>query len=163
MLGSPRLSTRTRASLLILGLVIALGNIFLWAGQPFLRNPTVGGISIDADGVLRQADPANTKLLTNALRKDIQKAPQALMAPIGMRMVSLRGLQSAILAAQEKNLGQLPEEVRFLAGLQRIQYILVYPEQNDIVLAGPGEGWRVDDKAYVVGITTGRPVVIPTT
>jgi hypothetical protein len=57
------------------------------------------------------------------------------------------------------NFGQLPEEIRYLAGLQRIQYILVYPEEHDIVLAGPGEGWRVDERANVVGVTTGRPVM----
>jgi hypothetical protein len=37
--------------------------------------------------------------------------------------------------------------------------VLVYPEQNDIVLAGPAEGWRVDTKGSVVGATTGRPVL----
>ena len=37
--------------------------------------------------------------------------------------------------------------------------MFVYPESNDIVLAGPGEGWRVNDDATVVGITTGRPVL----
>ena len=159
MLGSPRLSARTISGLLFLGLVVALGTFSLWAGNNNFRNQVVGGISIDAEGVLRKADPASTKVLTNQLRKDIQRAPQALMAPIGMRMVSLRGLQTAILDAQKNDLGQLPDEVRFLAGLQRIQYVLVYPEKNDVVLAGPGEGWRVDDNAHVVGVTTGRPVL----
>jgi hypothetical protein len=159
MLGSPRLSARTISGLLFLGLVVALGTFSLWAGHNNFRNQGVGGISIDAEGVLRKADPASTKVLTNQLRKDIQQAPQALMAPIGMRMVSLRGLQTAILDAHKNNLGQLPDEVRFLAGLQRIQYVLVYPEKNDVVLAGPGEGWRVDDNAHIVGITTGRPVL----
>ena len=50
--------------------------------------------------------------------------------------------------------------MRFLAGLQRIQYVFVYPEQRDIVLAGPGEGWKIDDKANVVGMTTGQPVLL---
>ena len=46
------------------------------------------------------------------------------------------------------------------AGLQRIQYVFVYPEQRDIILAGPGEGWRIDDKANVVGATSGQPVLL---
>ena len=33
----------------------------------------------------------------------------------------------------------LPDEVKYLAGLQRIRYVFVYPEQQDIVLAGFGE------------------------
>ena len=69
--------------------------------------------------------------------------------PTGLRMVSLRGLNGAIKDAMQNNLGQLPESVQFLAGLQRIQYVLVYPEQNDIVLAGPGEGWKVKEDGSI--------------
>jgi hypothetical protein len=49
--------------------------------------------------------------------------------------------------------------VRYLAGLQRVRYVLVYPEQQDIVLAGPAEGWKVDTHGSVVGATSGRPVL----
>lgn len=143
----------------IVCLLLTVGSVSLLAGHRFFRNQAVGGISIDAEGVLRQADADSKKMLLDELRNDIQQAPQALMAPNGLRMVSLRGLERAIADAQQNNLGRLPDEVRFLAGLQRIQYILVYPEQQDIVLAGPGEGWRVDENANVVGITTGRPVI----
>ena len=38
--------------------------------------------------------------------------------------------------------------------------MFVYPDKQDIVLAGPGEGWRVDDKGAVVGIESGRPVLL---
>jgi len=37
--------------------------------------------------------------------------------------------------------------------------VLVYPEEHDVVLAGPGEGWKVDEEGNVVGVTTGRPVI----
>ena len=53
-----------------------------------------------------------------------------------------------------------PTPIKYLAGLQRIHYVFVYPEQKDIVLVGPGEGWKVDAKGNVVGITTGRPVML---
>jgi hypothetical protein len=43
--------------------------------------------------------------------------------------------------------------------LQQIQYVFVYPEEKDIVLAGFGEGWKVDAQGNVVGQTTGRPVL----
>jgi len=52
------------------------------------------------------------------------------------------------------------EEMAFLAGLQKIDYVLVYPEQKDIVLVGPAEGWKVDGKGNVIGLTTGRPVML---
>ena len=53
----------------------------------------------------------------------------------------------------------LPDELRYLAGIQRIQFVLLYPESNDIVIAGPGEGWKLDGKGNMVGVTTGRPVL----
>ena len=65
---------------------------------------------------------------------------------VELRKVPLRHLESAI---EEFNKAgkALPDEVRFLGGLQRIRYVLVYPEQNDILLVGPGEGWKVDGPA----------------
>ena len=54
----------------------------------------------------------------------------------------------------------IPDALKYLAGLQHVRYIFVYPEQKDIVLVGPGEGWKVDAKGCVVGITTGRPVML---
>jgi hypothetical protein len=54
----------------------------------------------------------------------------------------------------------LPDDVFFLAGLQDIRYVFVYPEQKDIVLVGFGEGWRIDNRGNVVGITTGKPVLL---
>ncbi len=54
----------------------------------------------------------------------------------------------------------IPDAVKHLAGLQRIDYMFVYPEQKDIVLVGPGEGWRVDARGNEVGVTTGRPVML---
>jgi hypothetical protein len=51
-------------------------------------------------------------------------------------------------------------EMRHLAGLQNIRYVLVYPEENDIVLAGFAEGFQVDPLGAIVGSTTGRPVLM---
>ena len=50
--------------------------------------------------------------------------------------------------------------MKYLAGLQRLHYVFVYPEQNDIVLAGSGEGWKVSDSGEIVGATTGRAVLL---
>jgi hypothetical protein len=54
----------------------------------------------------------------------------------------------------------LPDPMVYLAGLQRIDYVLVYPDEKDIVLMGPAEGWRLDPRGYFVGVTTGRPVML---
>ena len=39
--------------------------------------------------------------------------------------------------------GRRPDdEMLNLAGLERIKYVLVYPETGDLVLAGPAGPWR---------------------
>ncbi len=129
------------------------------AGHQNFRNSSVGGVSIDVEGVVGPPSDSGRKLLLEQLRKEVKAAEGALNRPVELRMVSLRALEAACEDALKNNLGQLPEEVKFLAGLQRIQYVFVYPEENDIVLAGPGEGWKVADDATVVGVTTGRPVL----
>jgi hypothetical protein len=50
--------------------------------------------------------------------------------------------------------------MRRLAGLQRAQYVFFYPEERDIVIAGPAEGWVEDLSGRVVGLTTGRPTLL---
>ncbi|MDA1051789.1 MAG: DUF1598 domain-containing protein [Planctomycetota bacterium] len=129
------------------------------AGHQNFRNNSVGGVSIDVEGVVGPPSDSGRKLFLEQLRKEVKAAEGALNTPVELRMVSLRALEAACEDALKNNLGQLPDEVKFLAGLQRIQYVFVYPEENDIVLAGPGEGWRVADDATVVGVTTGRPVL----
>ncbi len=47
--------------------------------------------------------------------------------------------------------------MQYLAGLQRIDYVFVFPEAHDIVIAGPAEGFAEDGAGRTVGLTTGRP------
>lgn len=137
----------------------AAGNKAAVAGHGGFRQAAVGGVSIDPEGVLREADPAARKLLLADFQKNLAKPSPEMLTPVGMRMISLKGIEAACADALANNLGKIPDEVKYLGGLQRIQYVFVYPDQNDIVLAGPGEGWRVDERANVVGVTSGRPVL----
>jgi hypothetical protein len=144
-----------------------LNVIFAWTPSGKLHGQTVidsgiqravGGVSIDASGLLNTAQLDSLGELAKLRSAAIGKSPEGLAAPADMRKVSLRGLEEAIINCT-KNKQPLPEEIKYLAGLQRIRYIFVYPEQKDIVLAGPGEGWKVDARGNVVGVTTGRPVL----
>ena len=79
--------------------------------------------------------------------------PEGMDRTAGLRKVSLAGLEREIQKCLES--GQpLPAAVQCLAGLQGVQYVLVYPEEKDIVLVGPAEGWRVDDRGTFVGART---------
>ncbi|HHM12163.1 MAG TPA: DUF1598 domain-containing protein, partial [Planctomycetaceae bacterium] len=50
-------------------------------------------------------------------------------------------------------------ELLYLGGLVGIDYVIADPETKDIVIAGPAEGWKVDEAGNIVGTTTGRPVL----
>jgi hypothetical protein len=157
------MSYRSRASWGLAGLLAIVAIIGPFENRSFgqgglFRQSAVGGISIDASGVVQDPDVRSMRGLLEEMRAGVRPAEGDLNAPAEMRKISLRQLELAIQDSLEKG-EPLSEEIQFLAGLQRIQYILVYPEQQDIVLAGPGEGWRVDEQANVVGITTGKPVL----
>ncbi|MEL7336575.1 MAG: DUF1598 domain-containing protein, partial [Planctomycetota bacterium] len=73
---------------------------------------------------------------------------------------SLAGLQKAVLAAKTDANAALPEELRFLAGLQRIEYVFVNQEEKDIIIAGPAQAWEVRQDGAVVGKENGLPVLL---
>jgi uncharacterized protein DUF1598 len=116
-------------------------------------------VSIDADGVVAAPKVEVVRELREHYLKDFKAVPAELNRPVELRKISLKQIEEACAKADKQTTYYLPDEIRFLAGIQRIQYIFVYPEENDIVLAGPGEGWKVDENANYVGVTTGRPVL----
>ncbi len=119
----------------------------------------VGGVSIDADGLVNNATIDNMNKLSDLSRQALAKIPGDLRGATEMREISLRRLEAAIDECGKTN-KPLPDAIKYLAGLQHIRYVFVYPEQKDIVLVGPGEGWKVDGRGNVVGVTTGRPVML---
>jgi hypothetical protein len=119
----------------------------------------VGGVSIDAAGMLTNTSRDKVDRLSQILRDAMDPVPNAMNQTCGLRKVSLRKLEAAIRQFVAEAT-PLPDPIVYLAGLQRIDYVLVYPDQKDIVLVGPAEGWRIDPQGYVVGVTTGRPVML---
>ena len=124
------------------------------------RSGAVGGVSIDADGVLTR-----TSADESARLRDVRQRAAAAARPAGpitetspLRKVSLRRLQAAIdkLHRQGK---PVTDELQNLAGLARVEYVLAMPGDRDIVLAGPAEGWTIAEGGAVVGRATGRPVL----
>ena len=116
------------------------------------------GVMIDGKGLLqRVAELDYGRLTLEQLRASQQSAsrlPQNIRKQSNLRYVSLNRLEQAIIDAN----GVVTEEMRYLAGLQRIKYVFFFPETKDIVLAGPAEGWFAGYEGVMVGLTTGRPV-----
>ena len=124
-----------------------------------LVQQAVGGVAVDANGVVAAPTREDTQRLQKILETAVGQPPQDLQTWSDLRAVSLKRIEAALAEHQQAN-KPLTEAVRYLAGLQRVKYVLVYPEQNDVVLAGPAEGWRADALGNVVGTTTNRPVLL---
>jgi hypothetical protein len=150
-----RRSRATRVLSSLSALIFLLAPLATAQAQFFAQ--AVGGISVDAKGVLSNAEKDH-----NGLRQfwldNLQPVAGDLNQPAKLRKISLRGLDEALNQIARDHVN-LPDEMRFLAGLQRIEYVLVYPDQNDIVLAGYAEGWEVDARGNMIGVTTGRAVM----
>ena len=128
------------------------------AQQNYGQQRAVGGVSINADGMLANASVDDLGKLRQTIAEALGAVPDGLDRTTTTRKVSLRRLDNTIRQWAESG-KQLPDSIYYLGGLQRIHYVLVYPEQNDIVLVGPAEGWKVGPQGAVVGVSTGRPVM----
>jgi hypothetical protein len=103
-----------------------------------------GGVAISTEGVLRYRQTAAPVLTAN------RKAD--------LLYVSLPRALDQWKAA--KDVGKTPPaDVLYLKGLVQIQDIFLYPDQHDIVLAGPAEPYKADNPTQPLGTITGRPVV----
>lgn len=117
---------------------------------------SIGGIRIDASGAVQN--------MTREMQLETLQWMKENMAPVDgdmskqakMRVISLRQLESAV-AKAKANGEELPDSVKYMAGLQRIEYVFV--SEDDVLIAGPAEGWSVNEAGAVVGNKSGRPVL----
>ena len=114
----------------------------------------VGGIAIDADGIVRTLDRGALESLA-AERRQALAAADLPGEPGGLRKVSLARIAAAVAAGRP-----LPADMLFLGGLERITHVFVDPDGHDIVLAGPADKPTVDATGTVVGATRGRPLLM---
>jgi hypothetical protein len=123
------------------------------------RNGAVGGVLVDAAGVVARAEVKEQVRLRAAWQAALRPATGDLSRTAPLRKISLRRLEEAIagrLAAKQS----VTDEMNYLAGLQQVQYVFVDPEQRDLVLAGSAEPWRVTEHGALVGQNSGRPVLL---
>jgi hypothetical protein len=125
---------------------------------PVVGNGVVGGVAVDASGAIERAEQRDLIELRIARRTALEGLAGDIARPSKLRKISLRRLD-VLLAAHASPNKPLTPEMLYLAGLQRIEYVFSYPEINDLVLAGPAEGWTVDDAGNVVGENSGAAVL----
>jgi hypothetical protein len=147
--------SRILLSLSLLGLSLFALTIVAHAGLAGLggNQRSVGGVMIDGAGVVRDASIEEKLELAEMLRAQMDPLAGDLKEATELRMVSLKKIQQAITDAAGK---PLPAEIEFMAGLQRIDYVLVDSENHDIIIGGPAEPWTVRDDGSVVGTISGQ-------
>ncbi len=124
----------------------------------YFGGSVVGGVEIDANGVLQTAPKKAMDEVGKTLTKLLEPLPADLNQESTIRKISLKKLDEQMRQIIAKE-GEFPDAVRYLGGLTAIRYIVVVPEENDILLVGPAEGWKVDAQGYVVGKSSGKPVL----
>ena len=139
----------------------------------------INGVYADPAGTLRFALP-RAKLVSNAVARKINavaRTPSAAAESLSaatqtlsttrdrdvretspLRFVSLPRLEGAIRRRQAQHQPLSPEMLT-LAGLQRIEYVLVVPSTGDLIFAGPAGDWQVRPDGILVSTESGHPVV----
>ncbi|MBB3204673.1 hypothetical protein FHS27_000437 [Rhodopirellula rubra] len=155
------------AGCLIAGLILSLSGSIAMAqdggggdgGDTIIFGNPIAGVDVDATGVLkvRTVDP-------RLARQRMMQAQQAaktedVMRRSDLRKVSLNRLEKVVaehVAADRR----LPDDILAVAGLTTVKYVFFYPDTQDIVIAGPAEGFVADPTERFVGMNTGRPTIL---
>jgi hypothetical protein len=130
-------------------------------GQGGQTGNSAGGILVDAAGVVRPLFHQEAfGRLDKKRRQELagRLLPADLNHASSMRKISLVQLEAACerCFAEKK---PLPDELKFLAGLQRIDYVFAYPADKDLVIAGPAEGFVVNAGGRALGVASGQPAL----
>lgn len=130
-------------------------------GQGGGQNGFPGGITINADGLIHSAAGQRINPALEQRRLKIlagQTLDAGLNSASELRKISLKRLdqelQSAIDATEPPAF-----EIQNLAGLTSIEYVLLDKDNNDIILAGPAEGFAATTGGRVIGVKSGRPTL----
>jgi hypothetical protein len=115
----------------------------------------MGGVYLDAQGTLRSL-PKKIKAVkpqSVSLKAEIAKRSD-------LRQVSLKNIDAQLRShLADGGSAELPEEIRQVAGLHRIDYILIDKANKDVLLCGPAEGWVRDVDGRAVGKSSKRPAI----
>jgi hypothetical protein len=149
-------------ALLLCVVCLAIGRGATAQGQvinPFFGTPP--GVYLDTDGKVQVRQVDQTKEMA-AMRARARASEAAAKDP-KFAYVSLPKLFAEVRSLRDAK-KPIPDELQFLGGLTQIRYVFVYPDDKDLIIAGPAEPWRVlrmadDPIEYVVGTRTGRPVL----
>ncbi|MBI1312101.1 DUF1598 domain-containing protein [bacterium] len=131
------------------------------AGGQGGRGGFPGGIAIDANGVVSADFSAAGSARLSKQRAEAFQSKYLngdINTPSELRKVSLNRLEQACLPFAEKN-QPASVDMQYLAGLQRIDFVFLYPQTGDLVIAGPAGSFAPDGAGRMVSVDSGRPVL----
>ncbi len=111
------------------------------------------GVHVDPQGVLRSrsVDPdprlAELRKAAAAFRKDAKT--------VSISLPRLFAEARRLIDAGKP----LPDDLRYLGGLTRLQYVFVYPDEKDLVIVGPAEPYDARNAFRPLGKISGKPVL----
>jgi hypothetical protein len=127
---------------------------------PGSMTPYRTGVYVDPNGLMRQLTKEEKTGALESLARSARSADlnEDMARASELRLVSLKRLEQAVADRLESGRSVL-ETMQRLAGLTQIRYVFVYPEDHEIVIGGPAEGWRYDETGRPVGIESASPVL----
>ncbi|MFN0199057.1 MAG: DUF1598 domain-containing protein [Planctomycetaceae bacterium] len=123
-------------------------------------SPFITGVRVDPKGLLRMLTREEDRQELSTLSRKARAADlnSDLAKPSSLRMVSLTRLEREV--AKRLADGQpVVETMQHLAGITEIKYVLIYPDEQEIVIAGPAEGWKYDERGQAIGQASGKPTL----
>lgn len=129
-------------------------------GGPGSVKPYETGIRVDPEGVLRRVTKVERTGRLSALGEQVRQAAlnSDMATTSELRLVSLPRLEQRV--AEYLRAGQpVPETMLRLGGISQVQYIFIYPEEQDLIIAGPAEAWQYDATGRPRGSETARPML----
>jgi hypothetical protein len=114
------------------------------------------GVYVDASGTLNKVKPGSKTL--ERFRNEVlnNQAGWNSISESGMRKISLVKLERATQLAAAR--GQsIPADMKNLAGLYEIKYLVAAPDSNDIIIAGPAGPWELNEDGRAINIESGKP------
>ncbi len=130
-------------------------------GGPSTMSPYIQGIIVDQAGVVQDAVMVTDGDLLNNIEVMLNEGESKAKRDTGVgawrlatpyRCVSLSRLSQEVLRRRLSGIA-VDDEVRNMAGLSRVQYLILDPKHNDIILVGPvggiesRHGWLCDQKS----------------
>ncbi len=145
--------------LIVIGVVALTSQVFGQLGGGFAGNQAVGGISVDADGIVQNLEPQALQSLAATRRQALAGVPLGGDGQRELQKVSLRRIVAAVEEALADGTN-VPADVLTLGGLERIEYVFVDSDARDLILAGPADTAIVDDSGTIVAASSGRPLLL---